>query len=93
MHIYYKQPVLLEDGKILLEQVTEIAEDVTPNGIVRKESSTITEIYPSKQLFEQTISLAAKNYQNLDLQKNKTVGQLEAERNALKELIDMYKNM
>ena len=93
MRIYYKKPVILEDGKILLEQVTELAEDITPNGISRKESSVITEIYPSRKLFEQTIRLASENYKKLELQKHKTVGQLDAEQKALKELINMYQNL
>ncbi len=87
MRIYYKTPFIQEDGSVVLDQVTLIREGKMDNGILRRELKVIQELYPNLELLKETISLAAKNYENTALQQNKSVGQLEAEKAALKDLI------
>lgn len=86
MEISYSDPIVNEDGSIIIEQVSVVGGDELPNGIKRRELKVIQELYPNLDLLEKTISKAKSNYENTDLQGDKTVKQLEQEKSALREL-------
>lgn len=93
MRIYYKKPFVQEDGSVVLDQVTLMREGTLENGIQRRELKVIQELYPSLELLKETISMAAKNYENTQMQQHKSVGQLEAEKAALQDLIEKIKEL
>lgn len=93
MEIFYKKPFLQEDGTVVLDQVTVIREGELPQGIKRRELKVIQELYPSLELLKKTITMAAQNYNDTDMQSDKSVGQLEAEKTALLDLKKMVDEM
>ena len=86
MEITYGDPIINEDGSIIIEQVTVVGSDELSNGIKRRELKVIQELYPNLELLEETIKKAKSNYENVEMQGDKTVGQLDQEKKALKEL-------
>lgn len=87
MEIVYSDPIVNADGTIIIEQVSVLSGDELPNGIKRRELKVIQELYPNLDLLEETIKRAKANYENVELQGDKTVAQLEQEKKALKDLI------
>lgn len=93
MMVYYKKPFLQEDGKIVVEQVTQTEEEEIAHGILKCEILIVKELYPNMEVLKNTIEQAHKNYNNPKLQADKTVGQLEMEKKALEELKKMVKEL
>ncbi len=93
MKVFYRKPQFTEDKKIIIEQVYDFGDELMTNGILRKELKVILEKYPSLDLLLVTIAKAQENYNNIELQGNKTVKQLEQEKKALTELQVMLSDM
>ena len=93
MNIYYKKPFLQDDGRIVVEQVTEYPESEIAHGILKRELYIVQELYPNIGVLNQTIETAEANYNNVELQGHKSVSQLEAEKKALAVLKEMVENL
>ena len=86
MEISYSEPIVNEDGTILVEQVSILGSDELPNGIKRRELKVIQELYPNLELLKETIERARSNYENIEMQGHKSVAQLAQEKASLTEL-------
>ena len=87
--IMYSQPVVNQDGTIMIEQVTMVHANEMKNGIKVRELKVIQELYPNIDLLRETIRQAKVNYENTELQAEKPVALLEQEKKALEGLIQM----
>ena len=93
MDLYYKKPFLQEDGKIVVDQVTEFDTEEIAHGILKREIHIVQELYPNIEILNLTISQAEQNYSNLEMQGDKSVAQLEAEKKALSDLKEQVLNL